>query len=191
MNGVVNAIDKVKNIINIAIFVFVVGALALAGYFYFFTARTIKSDDGYYELSVPGKYSFKVNDKVDDDASMAQYNQSKGIYIFGKTLQLGETYNPTETEFLESINEDRTKFIESSKGKNETEVVEKELKGFKAYTYSFEYIETNNKNYLVKVFWIKSKNRIYLIDLGCPAADKQNLEKELDKILESFKELEA
>jgi hypothetical protein len=185
MNGVTNAVVKIRSIINIIIFVVVLGALAVAGYFYFFTSKELKSDDGRFSVSIPGKYSFKANDKADDSYGMAVYEPNKGLYIFGKT------YDLTEGDMLASTNEDKVKFVESAKGRNASEVVEKDINGLKGYTYNFEYTDSNNENYFMKVIWIKGKKGTYLLDVECPTAKKGTYEKELDKIANTFKELEA
>jgi|GEM_PF-1465202 len=181
-----DGVDTVRKIVYIVLAIAVVVILGFYGYKYFFSSNVINSNNIYFELTVPGKYTLIENTVADDDYELAKYDSNKQIYLFG--LVYGNT-----NDFVEGVRKDYDYYVESGEYNNVTELEEIEINGLKALrlTYDYKYTDNNNsKNYYTVMTFIDGEFGEYIIYAESLLADKDKYKDDLIKISNTFKELE-
>ena len=178
--------EKSINTTAIIITIVVVILLGTGIYNFFFAGQVIKDETNYFRLHAPNGYDFIVNPnnkEKDDPYNLAVYDRNKAIYIYGMVYEL------PEGDIKTLLDEDKVEFVESSNGKDITETEIYKIEEYEIYKYDFNYIDVDEVEYYIQVYWILTEDKIYSIDIECKLSDKEKYKDELKKIIDSFREL--
>jgi len=178
-----NYINKTR-MISGAIILIIVAAAAL---YYFFVPVKIVDVNNYFELSASSKYDFVQNDykEKDETPTLSKMDTKKQIYL------KGSAYKPSDKTLKTLIEDDKKTFPESLEGREVSEIKEFKTKNYEAYKYSFVYEDNAKIDFYQTVYFIEAENGFYIIDIECKNVDRAKYEKDFDKILKTFKELDA
>jgi len=186
-NKVENKVNMVQNIISWGVMLFAACALIYFGYSYFFSSSILKSDHDFFELTVSNKYEFIENEKAQDEYIMAKFDKNRSIYIFAQAYNGDEfeDYKEATEEYYQS-QVDRQEELEI---KNISSLEEIKIADYIAYTYSYTYIDTLDKECYIKMYLIGSEQYYYQLSIESLIEDKDKYKEDFDTIAKSFKEI--